>query len=560
MDKPAVRVVLEQIAASLALKGDNPFRIRAFENAARAIAGYPGDLAEALQSGALAEVEGVGKATLDIVRELLSRGRSSVLDELREEVAPGLVEMLKIPGLGVQKVRQIHEHLHIATLAELEVAAHDGRLAAIPRFGAKTAENVLKGIAFLKRTIEFRLFHHALAEATALQQALGALSGAQRVEIAGSVRRRREVIRDLDFVVVHAGDGTRETLVKRLGEAPGVTGVAEMEGMVTLRFDAGTPVDVVLATPDQFGLAWVRATGAAAHWEELRARGLDAAGRFPDEESVYRALGLTWIPPELREGAGECDAAAAGTLPRLIEARDVKGFVHCHSNYSDGTVTIAEWAHAAKEAGYEWIGLTDHSQSAPFAMGLRPDAIGRQHAEIDRVNAEVPGIRVLKGVESDILADGRLDYDQGTLDRFDFAIGSIHSRFGLDEAEMTKRVLTAMDDPHLAILGHPTGRLLLSRESYPLDFEAVFRRAAERGIAIEVNADPHRLDLDWRLVRRARALGVRFSIGPDAHSVAGMANMEIGLGITRKGWLEATDVWNTLSADEFLAAARRRLP
>ena len=292
MDKPAVRVVLEQIAASLALKGDNPFRIRAFENAARAIAGYPGDLAEALQSGALAEVEGVGKATLDIVRELLSRGRSSVLDELREEVAPGLVEMLKIPGLGVQKVRQIHEHLHIATLAELEVAAHDGRLAAIPRFGAKTAENVLKGIAFLKRTIEFRLFHHALAEATALQQALGALSGAQRVEIAGSVRRRREVIRDLDFVVVHAGDGTRETLVKRLGEAPGVTGVAEMAGMVTLRFDAGTPVDVVLATPDQFGLAWVRATGAAAHWEELRARGLDAAGRFPDEESVYRALGL----------------------------------------------------------------------------------------------------------------------------------------------------------------------------------------------------------------------------------------------------------------------------
>ena len=540
MDKPAVRAVLEQIAASLALKGDNAFRIRAFENAASAIATYPGDLAEGLRSGALAELDGVGKATLEIVRELLSRGRSTVLDELRNEVPPGLVEMLKIPGLGVQKVRQIHEQLHITTLAELEVAARDGRLAEMPRFGTKTSANVLKGIAFLKRSTEFRLFHHARAEAVGVQQALAALPGVRRVEIAGGLRRRREIIRDLDFVVEYVGDESRDELVGRLGDA--------------------SRVDVVLATPGDFGLTWVRATGAAAHWDELLARKLDASARFADEESVYKSIGLAWIPPELREGEGECEAAAQGKLPRLIESRDVKGFAHCHSNYSDGTVTIAEWAEAAKGAGYEWIGLSDHSQSAPFAMGLRPDAIGRQHAEIDRVNADVPGIRVLKGVESDILADGRLDYDPATLDRFDFVIGSIHSRFGLDQAEMTQRVLTAMDDPHLAILGHPTGRLLLSRESYPLDFEAVFRKAAERGIAIEVNADPHRLDLDWRLVRRARALGVRFSIGPDAHSMAGMANMEIGLGIARKGWLEATDVWNTLSADEFLAAARRRPP
>ena len=546
MDKPAVRAVLDQIAASLSLKGDNPFRIRAFENAANAIATYPGDLAEGLENGALAELDGVGKATLEIVRELLSRGRSTVLDELRNEVPPGLVEMLRIPGLGVQKVKQIHEQLHITTLAELEVAARDGRLAEMPRFGSKTAANVLKGIAFLKRTTEFRLFHHARAEAAGVQQALAALPGVRRVEIAGSLRRRREIIRDLDFVVEYAGDESRDELLARLGDA--------------------SRVDVVLATPQDFGLAWVRATGAAAHWEELLAlaqgRGvkLDASGTFPDEESVYRALGLAWIPPELREGAGECAAAAQGKLPHLIEARDVQGFAHCHSNYSDGTVTIAEWAEAAKAAGYQWIGLSDHSQSAPFAMGLKPDAIGRQHAEIDRVNAEVPGIRVLKGVESDILADGRLDYDADTLDRFEFVIGSIHSRLGLDEVEMTQRVLTAMDDPHLAILGHPTGRLLLSREAYPLDFEAVFRKAGELGIAIEVNADPHRLDLDWRLVRRARELGVRFSIGPDAHSVAGMANMEIGLGIARKGWLEAADVWNTLSADDFLAAARRRLP
>ena len=540
MDKPAVRAVLEQIAASLALKGDNAFRIRAFENAASAIATYPGDLAEGLQSGALAELDGVGKATLEIVRELLSRGRSTVLDELRNEVPPGLVEMLRIPGLGVQKVRQIHEQLHITTLAELEVAARDGRLAEMPRFGTKTSANVLKGIAFLKRSTEFRLFHHARAEAVGVQQALAALPGVRRVEIAGSLRRRREIIRDLDFVVEYLGDESRDELVGRLGDA--------------------ARVDVVLATPGDFGLAWVRATGAAAHWDELRARGLDVSGRYPDEESVYRALRLAWIPPELREGDGECEAAAAGTLPRLIEPEDVKGFAHCHSNYSDGSVTIAEWAEAAKEAGYAWVGLSDHSQSAPFAMGLRPEAIGRQHAEIDRVNAQVPGIRLLKGVESDILADGRLDYDSETLDRFEFVIGSIHSRFGLDEAEMTRRVLTAMDDPHLAILGHPTGRLLLSREPYSLDFEAIFRKAAEHGIAIEVNADPHRLDLDWRLVRRARELGVVFAVGPDAHSLVGMANMEIGLGVARKGWLQAADVLNTLSADEFLEFARKRLP
>src|SRR6266496_5025890 len=260
MDKPAVRAVLEQIAASLALKGDNPFRIRAFENAARAVAGYPGDLGDALQSGALAEVDGIGKATLEIVRELLTRGRSSVLDELREEVAPGLVEMLRIPGLGVQKVRQIHEHLHITTLAELEEAARDGRLAAIPRFGTKTAENVLKGIAFLKGTTEFRLFHHARAEAVAVQHALSALPGVQRVEIAGSVRRRREIIRDLDFVVEYAGDETREDLVRRLGDAP--------------------RVDVVLAGQQDFGLAWVRATGAAAHRSEERRVGKECRSRW----------------------------------------------------------------------------------------------------------------------------------------------------------------------------------------------------------------------------------------------------------------------------------------
>lgn len=564
MEKQAVRQVFEQLAAFVELKGENSFRVRAYQNAARAIASFPGDLVESAASGALARVKGVGPATLEIVRELVATGRSSALDELREQIPPGLVEMLRIPGLGVAKVRQIHERLHIESLAELEAAAADGRLAELPRFGAKTAANTRKGIAFLRQSSEFRLFHHAWDEALGVQRALAALEGVLRVEIAGSLRRRRELIRDLDLLVVHAGAGARAALVRRLGQGPGITEIAGQEGAVTLRFASGSVVDVMLATPEDFGLAWVRATGSAAHLEELdrraAARHLDLGpgARFPDEASVYRALGLAWIPPELREGDGECEAAERGALPVLVEQRDLKGFLHCHTHYSDGTATVAEWAEACRAAGYEWIGITDHSQSAAYAGGLRKEDVARQHAEIDDVNRNLKGVRVLKGVEADILADGTLDYGPEILDRFDFVIGSIHSRFGMSEAEMTRRVLTAMDDPHLAILGHPTGRLLLAREPYAIDLEQVLAKAALRGIAVEVNADPHRLDLDWRMVRRARELGVTVSIGADAHSVAGMTNVAVGVGIARKGCLEPSQVLNTRDADAFLAFTRGR--
>src|SRR5918996_3633070 len=565
MDKPAVRQVFEQIASCLQLLGENQFRVRAFENAARAIATFPGELAEGLRSGELAEVRGLGDASLDIVRELVERGRSSVLDELRERVPPGLVEMLHIPGLGVAKVQQIHDRLGVETLADLDAAATDGRLAALPRFGAKTAEKIRRGIAYLRRSSEFRLFHHAQGELLGVQQALAALQGVLRVESAGSVRRRRELIRDLDVVVSHES-GARDGLVKQLGAAPGVTEFTGQDSAVTLRFVTGTVVDVFLSTAEDFGLTWVRATGSQAHLDQLQARArargveLGPGGRFPDEASVYAALGLPWIPPELREGTGEIDAAERGRLPRLVEQRDLKGFVHCHTNYSDGTLTIAEWARACRDAGYEWIGITDHSQSSSYSGGLKAEDIARQHAEIDDANRELGGggFHVLKGVEADILADGTLDYGSDVLDRFDFVIGSIHSRFGMAEAEMTERVLRAMDDPHLAILGHPTGRLLLSRDPYPLDLERVFAKAVACGVALEVNADPHRLDLDWRAVRRARELGVTISLGADAHSVSGMSNVGIGLGIARKGWIEAGQVLNARDADAFLSHARRR--
>src|SRR3970282_395296 len=352
MDKLAVRSVLEHIAAFLELRGDNAARVRLYQNAARA--GVRGDAPAELR---------------DVMRELAATGRSSTLDELREQIPPGLVEMLGIPGLGVAKVRQIHERLHIESLAELEDAARDGRLATLPRFGRKTADNVRKGIAALRQASAFRLLHHALDEAQGIAQALGALQGVRRVEIAGSVRRRREIIRDLDFVVVHA-DGMREALVKRLDEAPGVIELAGKEGAITLRFASGAVAQVFLATEADGGLTVVRATGAAGHLAQLEPR-LTGSGPWPDEESVYRAAGLPWIAPELREGMGEIEAAEAGRLPRLIEQRDLKGFLHCHTNFSDGTTTVAEWAVACRDAGYEWMGITDHSQSSAYVGGLR---------------------------------------------------------------------------------------------------------------------------------------------------------------------------------------------
>jgi DNA polymerase (family 10) len=277
-----------------------------------------------------------------------------------------------------------------------------------------------------------------------------------------------------------------------------------------------------------------------------------------DERSFYAALGLPEIPPELREGRGEIEAALAGTLPRLVEQRDLAGFLHCHTTYSDGTTSVEELALACRKAGYSYIGITDHSAAAAYAGGLTPEDLLRQAEEIDQVNSRISGIRILKGVEADILADGGLDYDESVLARLDFVIGSIHSRFGLSRDEMTSRMLTAMDNPYLAIIGHPTGRLLLSRDPYPLDLQAVFEKAARTGVAVEINGDPHRLDLDWRLLRQARDAGVVISIGADAHNIPGLRHVDYGIAMARKGWLTADDILNCQPVDGFLAQVRRR--
>lgn len=571
MDKRRAAHALEQIASFLELKQESAFRIRAFTNAARAIKALPIDLDTALADGSLADARGVGPATLRIVTELVQTGRSSMLEELREQVPPGLIEMLGIPGLGVARIRQIHQTLGIDSLGELEAAARDGRLARLPRFGPRTAENLLRSLAFIRQTRGLRLAHHAAEEAHTLQADMARLEGITAVHVAGEVRRRCEVVGDIVLVLVSGV--APEQIWRRLASFPGVSEFAEGdERRATLRFVGGASARVVVTPPANLGAVLVQATGSEAHLAQLTLRAqatghtLDATAlwqgsRFvptPDEAAFYRSLGLEQIPPELREGTGEIEAAAAGRLPALIQREDLRGVLHCHTTYSDGSASVEQLARECRELGYGWLGITDHSQAAAYAGGLTASDLARQAGEIDAVNARTGEFRILKGIETDILADGSLDHEDATLARLDFVIGSVHGRFNLDRAAMTARMLRALDNPRLAILGHPTGRLLLSRKPYELDLDAVLVRAAERGVAVEINADPHRLDLNWQAVRRARDLGVRISIGADAHSLAGLANVEYGLAVARKAGLEAGDVLNNLPAEEFLTAIKRR--
>ncbi len=573
MDSRTAAHVLNQIADMLELNGENRFKTRAYRTAASTILSLQcDDLGPECRDGSIAALPGIGPATLSVIRELVEAGESSLYMRLREDTPEGLLEMMRIPGLGTAKIHAIHEGLDIDTLHELEEAARDGRLATLPRFGPRMAEKVLKGIAYLRETTAHVLYPHAIAEAHRLLALVRAHPGVLLAEVGGSVRRRREVARDIDIVA--ACRTAPATVASAIAHSPAVREAIGVGGRsVSIRFVDGTRLDLHCVEPQQFGVALWRATGSEGHvrtvTEHARRLGFtidgddlrEPSGRFVDaaeEDTFYRALGLVPVPPELREGLGETEAAARDELPSLVELGDIRGVLHCHSEYSDGKATIAEMAEAARARGWSYLGVTDHSQSAFYAGGLSRESILEQHDEIDRVNATLNGFRVLKGIEADILPCGRIDYDPEFLERFDFVIASIHSRFGMDQTAMTNRVLRALDSPFVTVLGHPTGRLLLTREPYAINMEAVIEKAAESGVAVELNADPHRLDIDWRLCRLAKERGAQVEIGPDAHSAAGLDNIEFGIGIARKGWLERDDVLNTRSADDVLAAAERR--
>jgi len=568
MDARAAAHVLAEIATLRQLRGEDEGESALFEAASKQLgAQLTRSLAEALADGEFAPPVRV------VLQQLLADGDSSLLDDLREETPEGLQEMLRVPGLGPTTIQRVHAGLGIETLQELEDAVRDGRLGALPRFGPRLVERVRNGIMQLRATGASVLLPHADAEALRLLHQIGSHEGVARVALSGTLRRRMETVNELALVV--------ECTLQPIAVAVSLThlrGVQRVVGggtrVISLHFADATTATLHCVRPSQFAMTLFRTTGNAEHVRDVLQRLADRRYRIADdevrdasgtvvpiadEEGLYALAGLPFIAPELREAQGELAAAAAHALPALLEASDIRGVLHCHSLYSDGGFGISDLAMAAMARGWSYLGISDHSRSALNAHGMTADAVQQQHDEIDAVNATLSGrFRVLKGVEADILPCGTVDFGAPLLDKFEYVIASVHTRFGMNATQMTDRVLKAMEDPHVTIIGHPTGRLLLTREPYAIDIARVLERAAQLGVAVELNADPHRLDLDWRSCRAAREAGVQVELGPDAHSIAGLDHVALGVSMARKGWLGASDVLNTRSANEVLAFARRR--
>ncbi len=548
MDSRTAAHVLSQIAAYLELKGENKFKIRAYEGASRSLLALNADdLAPLYRTGDIGKVRGLGPATLAVVKDLIETGESSYLEQLRESTPEGLLEMLRVPGMSPERIHKVYDELGIESVEELEAAAQNGRLAKIAKWGPKTSEKILKGIAQMREQGTMRLWHHAIVEANALLAAVRSHPDVERAELAGDLRRCLEVASRADIVAACRTDPVG--VAQSFARLPGVARSSGEGASVNVQFVDGQHLELHCVTPPLFIAAWWHSTGSVPHVAavaaRLAARGVPIGSAFTDETALYEAAGLAYVAPELREDRGEVEAAARNGLPDLIEYADIRGVLHCHTIYSDGRASVAEMARGARERGWSYIGITDHSQAAFYAGGLSVERVRQQHGEIDELNATLDGFRVLKGIEADILADGSLDYGDALLDEFDFVVGSIHARFSMDGPKITERVLKALDDPRLTILAHPTGRLLLSREPYPLDVEAVLQKAKENGVAVELNCDPKRMDLDWRHLERAREIGATIAVGPDAHSVAALDNMRFGVAAARKGWLSAGDVLNT---------------
>lgn len=557
--------ILRECAFLMELNGENPFRCRAYENGARVLEGVEGEPTDWIANGTLEGVKGIGKGLLEHIQEYVNSGTIETYRELREKIPAGLIEMTNIPGLGPKKIKSVWENLGIDTIEKLEAASKDGSVAALAGFGEKTAEKILAGIEQRRSFSGRHRLDVAHGTAELVLAHLKKLKSIRRMEVAGSLRRRRETVKDLDFVV--DSDNPAEVMDAFVTTPHVLRVVNHGETKSSVLFDNGVPVDLRVVAHDEYAAALNYFTGSKEHNTHLRGRAkkmglkLNEYGLFPtdsavalpcpDEAKIYERLGLDYVEPELREDVGEIEAAETHTLPKLITMKDMKGLLHCHSTYSDGKSTLREMTLAARGAGYSYFGICDHSKSAAYAGGLREDTVKRQHEEIAMLNDELGGITILKGIESDILGDGALDYDNPFLDSFDFIVASIHSRFQMTREEMTARVCRAVQHPATVILGHPTGRLLLEREPFQIDLERVFEVAAASKVAIEINASPWRLDLDWKYIRQAKKAGCLFSINPDAHHVLGIPEVEHGIGIARKGWLGPEDVINTLTLEQF---------
>jgi DNA polymerase (family 10) len=554
MNKREIAAVLEEIAFLLELKGENPFKIKAYAGGARVIESLPEEPAVLVQKGILRNVKGIGEGLAGTVTELVTQGVSSVHQELKASFPTGLMEMVAIPGLGPKKIKAVHEQLGVGSVGELEYACVENRLVSLPGFGQKTQEKILAGIRQYKRRQGFHLYANVIEEADLLLDVLHHAPGVVAADHAGEIRRRVEVVQSFPFVV--AG-GEPQALMQALRSVPDVTQVEHAVEAVTItaRSPQGLPVTIKLTGVADYGWELLRATGNPDHVAllEQRLREREAPLRGESEEALYDGAGLPYIPPELREGHGEIALAETGRLPVLVESAQIQGIFHNHTVYSDGSATLEQMVETARSLGYRYIGISDHSQSAFYANGLKEDRIRAQHAEIDAVQKKFPNIKIFKGVEADILVDGAMDYPDEILTTFDFVIASVHSRFNLSEEDQTRRICRALSNPYVTMLGHATGRLLLSRDAYRVDMYKVLDAAAAHGKIVEINANPHRLDLDWRLCGYAKEKGVKVSINPDAHSTEGLSDVPFGVNVARKGGLTADDVVNTLPAKQMAA-------
>jgi DNA polymerase (family 10) len=553
-----IATAFDHLADLLEIEGANPFRVRAYRRAARTIEDLPRSAAEMLEAGEdLTELPGIGADLAGKIAEFVNTHRLAVLDEAKAELPAGLVEITGVPGIGPKRARLLYDKLRIRSLADLRKAAEAGKLAGLAGFGAKS-EAKLRAELKKKREAAHR-FRLDTAEdfAGPLLEHLKRSKGVLQATAAGSYRRRRETVGDLDIIVAARGGTDVMDRLVAYDEVDEVAAKGETRATVVLR--SGLQVDVRVVPEESYGAALHYFTGSKAHNIAIRKMGLERGLKINEygvfrgqrriagesEESVYAQVKLPYIEPELREDRGEIAAAARGKLPKLIERTDIRGDLHVHTTESDGKNTLAEMAQAAQALGYQYLAITEHSQHATVARGLDARRLARQIKAIDRLNGKLKGLRVLKSCEVDILADGTLDLDDAILAELDLTVCAIHYKFDLTEAQQTGRVLRAMDNRHFNILAHPTGRLLEERAPYPIDMEKILRAARERGCFVELNAHPTRLDIDDHVCRLAKDLGLKVSLGTDAHSVDGLRAMRFGIGQARRGWLEAGDVLNT---------------
>jgi len=560
-----------ELADILEIKGESQFKVQAYRKAAEIIAGLGEDVGDLLASGALRNIKGIGGAIERKVDEILTTGKLTALERARSEIPPGVVEMLRIPGVGPKTARLLYEAAGIKGMDELESAIRDGKLDSIPGMGPSRVKRIKNGLDFIKGYGGRMLLSKALLTYELVSQELKAMQGVREVAISGSARRMCEAVGDLDIVI--SADDVEDVKKGIVDRIPGIELSYFRSGRISFEVERGVKVDISITTPEKFPLTLFFSTGSKKHVGRIvdlaRSKGISISedgvtfedgrrAKIAKEEDIYRIVGLDPIPAELREDRGEIEAASSGSLPELIELGDVKGDLHCHTNWSDGSASLEEIIGAGRALGYRYIAITDHSESLKVARGLSADKLLKQVEVIRSMNEDLLGIKLLAGTEVDILPDGSLDYPDDLLEKLDIVIASVHTNFGMSRDEMTVRILKALRNPYVDAIGHPTGRLIGERAGYEVDIEEVLKEASRRGVFLELNAHHDRLDLNDRNLRLAKEMGVKILIGTDTHRLDNMGMMVLGVGTARKGWLEPEDVVNTMDYDDLLHLLRSR--